>query len=192
MRSVRTLLVTAAGSAVLVLGAPGAYAVGSDHEDSSYSKEHGKDHGKDQDKEHGKDGRHDKPHGGVHTGGGALTVVGADDWSKEHGKEHGKDGRHDKPHGGVHTGGGALTAVNADGWGTAWDPKYDPETYKDKGSGYGKDSTSGDHGKPRGGMHTGGGALATPSVTAGGAAVLAVAATGLYAVRRRKTSESAV
>jgi hypothetical protein len=40
-------------------------------------------------------------------------------------------------------------------------------------------------------VHTGGGALAGPSVTAGGMAVLAVAGTGLYAMRRRKTAEGA-
>ncbi|OSC49426.1 hypothetical protein B5181_40960, partial [Streptomyces sp. 4F] len=47
----------------------------------------------------------------------------------------------------------------------------------------------GEHEKPRGGMHTGGGGLDTPATTAGGLAVLAVAATGLYAVRRRKSAD---
>ncbi|WP_030600325.1 hypothetical protein [Streptomyces fulvoviolaceus] len=171
MHSARILLATAAASTVLVLGAPGAYAAGDDwqdHTDSSYSKDH----------------------------------------DKEHGKEYGKDSSQDSPRGGMHTGGGALTAVNEDDWGTAKDPKHDPETYKDKeqgkDSGSGKqdgdswsgkqdgDSWSGDHEKPSGGIHTGGGALASPAVTAGGLAVLAVAGTGLYAARRKKTAGSLV
>jgi len=160
MRSARLLLATAAASTVLVLGAPGAHAAGNDWEDHTDSS---------------------------------------------YSKEHDKDRDHDSPHGGMHTGGGALTAVNADGSDTAGDPKFDPETYKDKGqgkdSGSGKqedswsgkqdgDGWSGREEKPSGGMHTGGGALASPAVTAGGLAVLAVAGTGLYAARRKKTSES--
>jgi hypothetical protein len=154
MRSARLILATAAASAALALGAPGAYAAGGDwdHDDSSYS-----------------DG-------------------------SSHGKEHGK---HESPHGGMHTGGGALTAVNDhDDWGSSRDPKTDPDTYKDNGGksdwgdrdggGRGGDSWGGGHEKPSGGMHTGGGALATPTTTAGGLAVLAVAATGLYAVRRKR------
>jgi hypothetical protein len=170
MRSARILLATAAASAALVLSTPGAYAEGSgwDHDSSSSSQEDsssGKEH---------KD--HDGPWGGVHTGGGALAKVNED---SSHGKEH-KD--HDGPWGGMHTGGGALSMVNEDDWGTAKDPKYDPETYKkDSGSGW-----SGKHDKPHGGMHTGGGALALPSASAGGLAVLAVAGTGLYAVRRKR------
>ncbi|MEU5040667.1 hypothetical protein [Streptomyces griseorubiginosus] len=168
MRSARMILATAAASTVLALGAPGAYAAaGGDwdqSDSSSYSKEQ----------------------------------------DKEQGKEHGKDSDHDRPHGGMHTGGGALTAVNADDWGTAKDPKYDPETYKDKDKDQqgGKDSGgwsgkqeedggwSGSHEKPSGGMHTGGGALASPGMTAGGLAVLAVAGAGLYAARRKKTAGS--
>jgi hypothetical protein len=97
----------------------------------------------------------------------------------------------------MHTGGGALTSVTADDWGTARDPKHDPETYKkdseqSKDSSWTKDgeqkeSWSGEE-KPRGGVHTGGGALDAPTATAGGLAVLAVAATGLYAARRKKSA----
>ncbi|MFF0160737.1 hypothetical protein ACFYRY_24870 [Streptomyces sp. NPDC005263] len=199
MRSTRMLLATAAASAVLAITAPGAYAADQDpgHEDSSYSKE----------KEHGKDHGDKSPHGGMHTGGGALTTVNEDDWGKEHGKDHG----HKSPHGGMHTGGGALTTVNEDDWGTAKDPKYDPETYKDKdkekdggykkessggyekesSGGYEKDSSGEHHGKPHGGVHTGGGALATPGMTGAGMAVLGVAATGLYAARRRSAGTAA-
>ncbi|MFI1712576.1 hypothetical protein [Streptomyces litmocidini] len=94
--------------------------------DHDKGKEHekGKDHEKDG--EHEKGGEHekdyDKPHGGVHTGGGALTVVNGDDWSKpesdssskseEEKKDHDKDWskEHEKPKGGVHTGGGGLAS----------------------------------------------------------------------------------
>ncbi|MFG3155629.1 hypothetical protein ACGF7W_26725 [Streptomyces sp. NPDC048219] len=132
MRSARTLLATAAASAVLVLGAPGAYAAGGDwdHDDSSYSKEH-------------------------------------DDGSK-----------HDEPRGGMHTGGGALTAVNEGDWGGSGDSGE-------------KSWGGGEQEKPHGGMHTGGGGLAQPGATAGGLAVLGVAATGLYAARRRKSAHGA-
>ena len=113
--------------------------------------------------------------------------------SKEYDKEskHDKESRHDKPHGGMHTGGGALAVVAEDDWGTAKDPKYDPETYKNKGDSQSEDSWSGkhkegNHEKPRGGMHTGGGGLAQPGVTAGGLAALAVLGTGAYALRRKK------
>jgi hypothetical protein len=142
----------------------------------------------------------------------AITAPGAyaGDWDHEdssYSKEHDKYGKHDSPRGGMHTGGGALTAVNEDEWGTARDPKHDPETYKDpkhdsesyKDSEHEKDSYGGghekayggDHDKPRGGVHTGGGALASPGVTTGGLAVLAVAGTGLYAVRRNKSAHNA-
>jgi hypothetical protein len=119
------------------------------------------------------------------------AYAGDSDWNhgdSSYSKEHDKDGRHDKPHGGMHTGGGALTAVNDDEWGTAKDPKYDPETYKDHG--YQKDSYGGDHDKPHGGMHTGGGALASPGMSAAGLAVLGVAAAGLYAARRNRSAGS--
>ncbi|MGW0826336.1 hypothetical protein, partial [Streptomyces sp. NPDC002845] len=133
MRSARILLVTAAASAALALGAPGAYATGDDwdHEDPSHSKEYNKDHGKD----HG----HDSPRGGMHTGGGALAAVNEGDWSTEKdsgtSKDGGKDkeswggkndkeswgGGHDSPRGGMHTGGGALAAVNEGDWSTEKD-----------------------------------------------------------------------
>jgi hypothetical protein len=165
------LLVTGAASAVLALGAAGAHASagdwddeGSSHSsgDSSYSKENGKEQGKEHSKEQGKE------------------------QGQEHSKEYDKHGTHDAPRGGMRTGGGALTAAGDSDWATASDPKFDPETYRDNGQD--KESWGGGHDKPRGGMHTGGGALAAPSVTAGGAAVLAVAATGAFVVRRKKTA----
>ncbi|MFC9913152.1 hypothetical protein [Streptomyces sp. NPDC127197] len=64
--------------------------------------------------------------------------------------------------------------------------KHDSEGYKD--SEHDKGGWSNDHDKPHGGMHTGGGALDAPTVTAGGLAVLAVAGTGLYAARRRNSA----
>ncbi|MCF4137265.1 hypothetical protein L1856_11410 [Streptomyces sp. Tue 6430] len=226
MRSARMILATATASAALALAAPGAYAAGGDweHDDSSYSKE--QDQGsKHDDSSYGKEkdhgSKHDEPRGGMHTGGGALTALTADDWGTardpkqdpetyKKDSEHGKDSSwtkddeekkswngEEKPRGGMHTGGGALTALTADDWGTARDPKQDPETYK-KDSEHGKDSSwtkggeekgswNGEE-KPRGGMHTGGGALDAPGATAGGLAVLAVAATGLYAARRKKSA----
>ncbi|WP_063781173.1 hypothetical protein [Streptomyces maremycinicus] len=176
MRSARMILAAAAASAALAVGAPGAHAAGDTDHDSSWSKEDSSSYGKE---EHGKE---------------------------DHGKEdHGKEG-HDSPHGGVHTGGGALASVS-DGSGPAVDPRFDPETYKDKdtekggSTEHGKDSWNGgkeeesggwskEHDKPSGGMHTGGGGLATPSATAAGLGVLAVAGTGLYALRRRNTAKS--
>ncbi|MFE1456487.1 hypothetical protein ACFW7K_16325, partial [Streptomyces sp. NPDC058735] len=108
-------------------------------------------------------------------------------------KEHGKDswqGKHEKPYGGMHTGGGALALVNADDWEKGDEGGYEKGSGKDKE--HGKDSWQGKHEKPRGGMHTGGGALAgSPGMTAGGLAVLAVAGTGLYALRRQKASQGA-
>ncbi|MFH9585835.1 hypothetical protein ACH4MW_28830 [Streptomyces luteogriseus] len=139
-------------------------------------------------------------------------------WEGKHdGQEKGWEGKHDKhhkPHGGMHTGGGALASVNSDDWEGS---KYDPDTYKDdegdwggkeeggsgdkgdwggkqeEGGKHDKGSWEGKHEKPRGGMHTGGGGLASaPGVTAGGLAVLAVAGTGLFALRRQKASQGAV
>ncbi|MBT3152596.1 hypothetical protein HTV45_17225 [Streptomyces sp. CHD11] len=117
-------------------------------------------------------------------------------YSKEHDKEgkHDKESKHDKPHGGMHTGGGALAAVSEEDWGTAKDPKYDPETYKDKGDSQKEEPWSGkqdkewNHDKPSGGMHTGGGGLAQPGVTAGGLAALGVLGAGAYALRRKKVA----
>ncbi|MFE7933065.1 hypothetical protein ACFU6S_30995 [Streptomyces sp. NPDC057456] len=179
MRSARMILATAAASAALAIGAPGAYAGDTDHDDSSYSKEDSSSYSKEEDSSSGKEDHGKEDHG-----------------KEEHGKEHGKEDHgkeeHDSPHGGVHTGGGALALLNDSDHGAAKDPKYDPETYKDKDSwNGGKEEESGgwskEHDKPSGGMHTGGGALATPTATAAGLGVLAVAGTGLYALRRKKT-----
>ncbi|MFF8971069.1 hypothetical protein ACF1A1_17480, partial [Streptomyces sp. NPDC014995] len=63
--------------------------------------------------------------------------------------------------------------------------KDDSESYKGKDE---DKSWKGGHDKPSGGVHTGGGALAQPGVTAGGMAVLALAGTGLYVVRRKKSA----
>ncbi|WP_425385652.1 hypothetical protein [Streptomyces marokkonensis] len=130
----------------------------------------------------------------MRTGGGALAAVGEKDWEKEGKDDKKEEEEYGKPHGGMHTGGGALAAVNEEDWGTAKDPKYDPETYKDKGDSHSEDSYGGKqdkdwkHEKPRGGMHTGGGGLAEPGVTAGGLAALAVLGTGAYALRRKKAT----
>ncbi|MFE0515585.1 hypothetical protein [Streptomyces sp. NPDC058964] len=184
MRSARMILASAAPAPALAIATPGAHASGGDesHDDSSYSQEDDSSHGK------GDDSSHGKGHGDSHS------------------KEDGNDSSHDEPRGGMHTGGGALTALTSDDWSSdsGDNSKYDPETYKDKDSdsdhdkgsdsdsGRGKDSWDDDTDKPSGGMHTGGGGLATPGgVTTGGLAVLAVGATGLYALRRKHAAGSA-
>ncbi|MFE2561240.1 hypothetical protein ACFXGT_35570 [Streptomyces sp. NPDC059352] len=101
MRSARILFAATATAAALAVTTPGAHALTTG------------DWGKD-DSAHSQKRDHDKPHGGVHTGGGALTTVNADDWSKpgSETKDHGKDWskEHDKPKGGMHTGGGGLAS----------------------------------------------------------------------------------
>ncbi|MFD3497856.1 hypothetical protein ACFWWT_26865 [Streptomyces sp. NPDC058676] len=187
MRSTRMLLATAAAAAVVGIAAPGAHAADGDwgrekssdsHESSSYGKEHGKD------------GKHDAPRGGMHTGGGALTVADDEEWATA------RDPKHDPE----------TYRNDKDGTEAYKDTKHDPETYKDSYNGghskdgydkhdsetY-KDSYSGGHSKggydkPHGGVHTGGGALASPGVTAGGLAVLAVAGGGLYMARRNRAA----
>ncbi|MEU1852196.1 hypothetical protein ABZ499_23710 [Streptomyces sp. NPDC019990] len=197
---------------------------GKDHEKGK--DEHGKDHEKGKD-EHGKDhekgkDEHGKPHGGVHTGGGALSLASNDSWDEggyhdekdPYGDEHGKDsygdkkdeyGKHDaqgkdsygdkKDEYGKHDEHGKDEYGKHDEHGK---DEYGKDEYgKDDEYGkehYGKDEHEkgwkGEHHKPRGGVHAGGGALASvPGVTAGGLAVLAAAGTGLYALRRQKVSQ---
>ncbi|WP_416977516.1 hypothetical protein [Streptomyces sp. T028] len=202
MRSARIILATAATSAVLALAAaPGAYAADGDWEkgDSSYSKK--------DDSSYSKEDSYDKEDSGKKDDSYSKEDEKKDDsYSKEeekkddsYGKEHDKDKGYGKPHGGIHTGGGALTLVT-DGYDKGdkeWskeDSGKDDSWNKKEDSGYGKDDSwsKDDHGygkdKPHGGVHTGGGALAAPSVTAGGLAVLAVAGAGLYGVRRKKSA----
>ncbi|MFD8213846.1 hypothetical protein ACFV2U_08990 [Streptomyces sp. NPDC059697] len=155
---------------------------GSDHGKSDSGSDHGKsDSGSDRDKGDSSDSEHGKK-------GGSDHGKGDDSGSERRG-----------PRGGVHTGGGALSAVRSDDWNKD-DEKFDPETYKDKGdkgdkgnddsgSGRGKNDSDSERDKPRGGMHTGGGALATTGTTAGGLAVLALAGAGVYVVRRRRAAD---
>ncbi|MDQ0579463.1 hypothetical protein [Streptomyces rishiriensis] len=222
MRSARMILATAAASAALAIGAPGAYAAGdTDHDDSSWSKEdsssysdeHGKEDGSSSAKEEDSSSAKEEDSSSAKEEDSSSAKEEDSSYGKEHGKEeHGKEEsgkeesgkeEHDSPHGGMHTGGGALASVNdSSDRGAAKDPRFDPETYKDKdaesGGEHGKDSWNGgkeeesggwskEHDKPSGGMHTGGGALAGPSATAAGLGVLAVAGTGIYALRRKKT-----
>ncbi|MEE1758545.1 MULTISPECIES: hypothetical protein [unclassified Streptomyces] len=78
----------------------------------------------------------------------------------------------------------------------SWSGKQDGGSWSGKqedgsrSGGHDEESWGGGHEKPSGGIHTGGGGLAAPAVTAGGLAVLAVAGTGLYAARRKKTATS--
>ncbi|MEU3277429.1 hypothetical protein [Streptomyces antibioticus] len=187
MRSARVILATAAATAVIGLGAPAAFAAGSDWEKGDSSSSSSTKEESSTKKE--------------------STTKEESGYLAEHPEDAGKSkGDWGKPSGGVHTGGGALTAVNEGDWATAKDPKYDPETYKEKGSGSSTKEESGylaehpedagkskgDWEKPSGGVHTGGGGLANPSVTTGGLAVLGVAAAGLYAARRKKTAGSVI
>ncbi|WP_210588798.1 hypothetical protein [Streptomyces sp. GESEQ-35] len=209
MRSARMLVATAAATAALAIAAP-AYADSTgewDHEDSSHSKEHDEDSS--YGKKHDKDSSHDAPRGGMHTGGGALALVNNDEWAEakdpkhdpdtyrdDHDGEHGEDswgGDHDGGREGEHQGGhdGGREGEHEGG--------HDGGHDRDSGGGdHDRDSGRGDHheepwksdhDKPHGGVHTGGGALASPEVTTAGLAVLAVAGTGLYALRRKKASE---
>ncbi|GLW47133.1 hypothetical protein Stsp02_27950 [Streptomyces sp. NBRC 14336] len=91
--------------------------------------------------------------------------------------------------------GGRDYGDKEDSWGGKhekedWGGKHDKKEDSWGGKHEKDHSWKGDHDKPKGGMHTGGGALAGPTVTAGGLAVLAVAGTGLYAARRRKSATS--
>ncbi|MEV6167067.1 hypothetical protein AB0L99_02405 [Streptomyces sp. NPDC051954] len=191
MRSAR-MLAAAAATAALAIAAP-AYADSTgewDHEDSSYSKEHDEDSS--YGKKHDKDSSHDSPRGGMHTGGGALALVNNEDgWAEakdpkhdpdtyrdDHDGEHGKDwgGDHDGGREGEHDGGREGGHDGGD---------HD----RDAGRGDHEEPWKSDHDKPHGGVHTGGGALASPEVTTAGLAVLAVAGTGLYVLRRKKASE---
>ncbi|WP_432043234.1 hypothetical protein [Streptomyces cadmiisoli] len=167
MRSARMLLATAAASAVLTIGAPGAWAAGDwDHDDSSYSKDH----------DNGSKGG--EPRGGMHTGGGALALAAEDTWG-------GSEDKHDSSYknGGEEKGSWGGGSEEKGSWGGGGEEKGSWG-----GGGEEKGSWGGGGDKPRGGMHTGGGALDAPAVTAGGLAVLAVAATGMYAVRRKKSA----
>jgi hypothetical protein len=210
------LLATATATAALAIGAPGALAATAGdggHDDSSYSKEHDKPNGG----VHAGGGALTAVRGDDSSRDDSGSDRGKSDSGSDRGKgdssdsEHGKKGgsdhgkgddsgsEHRGPRGGMHTGGGALSAVRSDDWNKD-DEKFDPETYKDKGdkgdkgnddsgSGRGKDDSDSERDKPRGGMHTGGGALATTGTTAGGLAVLALAGAGVYVVRRRRAAD---
>ncbi|PAZ16428.1 hypothetical protein CLM62_07580 [Streptomyces sp. SA15] len=187
MRPTRMLLAAAAASAVLAITTPGAYADDGerDHEKSSYSKEHDKD------------SRHDTPRGGMHTGGGALTAVNDDEeWggSKDpkHDSDTYQDGRHDSDGFKDSEGGSDRSKGHEYGSDGFKDSEHGSDHFKgSKEDTHDSDSYGGDHHKPRGGVHTGGGALDTPTMTGAGLAVLAVAGTGLYAVRRNKSAGTA-
>lgn len=177
MRSARLLLATATATAALAIAAPGALAADGDWDngDSSYSKEHDKD------------SKHDKPNGGVHTGGGALTTVNEDDWSK------GDDSSAETTEETTEESADETEkdwAADEEGSKGSWDSSA-KEDEGSKGDWGGKGEWGGKHEKPSGGMHTGGGALANPGVTAGGLAALAVVGAGAYAMRRRNAADGA-
>ncbi|MEU2624177.1 hypothetical protein ABZ642_39730 [Streptomyces sp. NPDC007157] len=202
MRSARMILATTAATAALAFAAPGAQAaVAGDwdnggRDDSSYSKEHNDD------------SSHEGPRGGMHTGGGVLAVAKlSSEWESDSGNDSkfdpetykdkgddqgGKGDSGDKEDSGGKGNGGDKE--DSGGKGNGGD-KEDSGGKGDRGSGEGRDQGGSwgddeDSGKPHGGMHTGGGGLATPGVTTGGLAVLGVAAAGAYALRRRNTAGS--
>jgi hypothetical protein len=156
-------------------------------EDSS-GNDSGSDHGKSDSSDSGqgkKGGGSDHGKGNSDSDSDSDSGYGSDSGS-DSGSKHG----HGRPRGGVHTGGGALSAVRSDDWNKD-DEKFDPETYRDKnkddsGSDRGRDDSDSERDKPRGGLHTGGGALATPGTKAGGLAVLGLAGAGAYFLLRRK------
>ncbi|WP_330292561.1 hypothetical protein [Streptomyces sp. NBC_00576] len=161
MRSARLLLATATATAALAIAAPGALAAdGGDWDNGDSSYS----------KEHDKDSKHDKPNGGMHTGGGALTAVNEGDWSKDDSTDESEKGD--------------WEADKEEGSKGSWHSSDKEE--KEEG---GKGNWGSKHEKPSGGMHTGGGALAAPGVTAGGLAALAVVGAGAFAMRRRNAAD---
>ncbi|MEV5343779.1 hypothetical protein AB0K93_35755 [Streptomyces sp. NPDC052676] len=179
MRSARMLLVTAGATAALALGAPGAYAddYGSDREGSSYSKEQEKDSTYDSGSS-SKDGTHES--GGYQDGSDSGS-------HKDSG--YGKDSYGEKEsYGEKDSYGEKESYEEKESYG---EKSYGEKSYGEKSYGE-KDSWGSGHDKPRGGMHTGGGALSAPTVTAGGLGVLAAAGLGLYAARRKRSVEGAV
>ncbi|MDX2546928.1 hypothetical protein ACOT81_05370 [Streptomyces sp. WI04-05B] len=161
MRSARLLLATATATAALAIAAPGAFAAaGGDWDNGDSSYS----------KEHDKDSKHDKPNGGMHTGGGALTAVNEGDWSKGDSSEDSKKEDWSKDD-------------------SADDSKKDDWSKDDSSDESSKGDWGSKHQKPSGGMHTGGGALASPGVTAGGMAALAVVGAGAFAMRRRNAAD---
>ncbi|QYX78645.1 hypothetical protein [Streptomyces akebiae] len=117
---------------------------------------------------------------------GAPVAYASGGWD---GTDSSSSGEHDK-------GQDKTASGNAGQDEGSWSGKQDGGSWSGKqengshGGGQDEESWGGKHEKPSGGMHTGGGGLAAPAVTAGGLAVLAVAGTGLYAVRRKKTATS--
>ncbi|MDO0930934.1 hypothetical protein QQY66_04305 [Streptomyces sp. DG2A-72] len=221
MRSARMLVATAAATAALAIAAPAyADSTGEwDRDDSSYGKE--KDHDEDSSygKKHDKDSRHDMPRGGMHTGGGALALVNQDDWGTardpkhdpqtyrdDHGRSdedswgHRHDGEHD--HDSEHSDHGRESghvdhndhgreSGHGDHNDHGRESGHDEHDHESGRGEHHEESGKSDHHKPRGGVHTGGGALASPGVTAAGLAMLGVAGTGMYALRRKKAPEGA-
>ncbi|MFE7553871.1 hypothetical protein, partial [Streptomyces gardneri] len=86
---------------------------------------------------------------------GAYAIT-AGDWDST---SHSQERDHDKPKGGMHTGSGALSLVSAD----EWSKEHDKAEKADKADKAEKEHDKGgwqkDHEKPKGGMHTGSGAL---------------------------------
>ncbi|MER8153680.1 hypothetical protein [Streptomyces sp. NPDC094472] len=183
MRSTRALFTGAAIAATLTLGAPAA-AFAADVSDpgghggyssSQESSEDGYGQGgsswKDKDDHGREDGRED--HGKEEMKG--KDEGGERDWSSSHGKDEGRDFDHGKDEGRERD--------------HEWDGKKDDHDWS--GGGW-KDHEKGD--KPRGGVHTGGGGMATTGsgMAAGSVLLLGGLGAGAYALRRRKPTGTAI
>ncbi|MFG2290723.1 hypothetical protein ACGFOU_32170 [Streptomyces sp. NPDC048595] len=123
----------------------------------------------------------------MHTGGGFLAKTVVNDWDDDDhgrgGRDHGRDGGRD--------GGGYGRDHDRGGYGDhgrgGYGRDHDRGGYGDHGRG-----GYGDHRKPRGGIHTGGGGMATNSgLAAGSVLMLGGLGAGAYMLRRRNASGSA-
>ncbi|MFF3817002.1 hypothetical protein ACFYYD_10345, partial [Streptomyces bluensis] len=114
---------------------------------------------------------------------------------EEHGKEHfGKE----KPKGGIHAGSGglAMSLANDGGRDNEEHEGFKEDHGKEEQEEHGKEEFRKEHfgkEKPKGGIHAGGGGLATSagSMTAGSVLLLGGLGAGAYMLRRRNAADAA-
>ncbi|GAA3357758.1 hypothetical protein GCM10017744_029640 [Streptomyces antimycoticus] len=184
MRSTRALFTGAAIAATLTLGAPaaafaadvsdpgghGGYSSSQESSEDGYGQggsswKDKDDHGREDGREdHGREDGREEDHGKDEMKG--KDEGGERDWSSSHGKDEGRE--HDNHE---------------------WDGKKDDHEWN---GGSWKDHEKGD--KPRGGVHTGGGGMATTGsgMAAGSVLLLGGLGAGAYALRRRKPTGTAI
>ncbi|MFJ8766519.1 hypothetical protein ACIREF_16855, partial [Streptomyces clavifer] len=119
--------------------------------------------------------KHEKPEGGVHTGGGALAAVTADDWQKD--KESGS---------GSATGDWQKEDKESESSTGDWQKDKESES----GGTDSEESGSWKHEKPEGGVHAGGGAMALSGGGLAAGSVLMLGGLGAAAYRMRRRSGS--